>query len=651
MPEQFPHLFSPIKVGTMTAPNRIVETPHGIRIGRADGLPDDANIAYEVAKAKGGVGWIAHSGIYVNFPVAPGFQWTGALSPYMAASNLIDRPDFVPRFKRFVDAIHEHGSVLTQQIIFLTNTLGPSPIQSCRLIDEIPHQMSREEIRLSAQAYGVAAARVRETGMDGVEIHAAHDCVPEWFLSPLTNKRTDEYGGSVENRLRFVIEIIDAIRAAVGRDYTVGIRLNADQFREGGYDLDDMKQMATILARTGKLDFLSMDVGTYWGNPSYIQPMYYPLGAFVYTAAAIKQVVDIPVLFAGRINDVVQAEKVLADGQADLVAMVRASIADPEFPRKAREGRLDEIRKCLGCNHCIRLVVHHFVSGRCAANPMAGHELDWGQKPAPDVKKRVVVVGGGPDGMEAARVAASRGHQVTLIDKNAELGGQLLIAAKAPLREGFLDLPRYQAHQARLLGIDVRLNTEATPEMILGLKPDAVLVATGSRPRIPDIRGVNQPNVVQLRDVLEEKVQVGQRVVVACEEDHYEGVSVCDFLAARGKDVEILHHWTHVGADVERYSRSMMLFRLHSAGVKVTTSTGVKAIEGNAVVAYDTHTGEERRIEEVDTVVLAYGSQGDSWLYEALKGKVKELHIVGSAYAPRQVLEATHQGAAVGYML
>lgn len=348
----------------------------------------------------------------------------------------------------------------------------------------------------------------------------------------------------------------------------------------------------------------------------------------------------------------VLAERLLAEGTADLIGMPRATIADPEFALKVREGRLDEIRKCIACNTCIGRVVHdEDKTPSCAVNPVIGHELEWKSMAPAAQRKRVVVIGGGPAGLETARAAAGRGHQVIVLEQGSELGGQLLIAAKAPRREGFLDFPRYHQFQVGLLGIDLRLNTAATPEMVAGLKPDAVVVATGSVPRQLEIPGAEQPNVVQACDVLAGQATVGQRVVIISEDDAMETPSVADFLAAQGKQVEILHKWLMMGDRIERYTRGIVYYWLYKNGVVISPSTRVRAIERNTVIAFNAHSGDERVIEQVDTVVASLGSRPDDRIYAALQGKVAELYLVGAAFAPRRLWEATQHGANVGKLL
>jgi thioredoxin reductase len=457
--------------------------------------------------------------------------------------------------------------------------------------------------------------------------------------------------------MRFPLEVIEAVRDAVGKDFVVGMRISADEFVPGGFSLDDMLIMAPMMTRTGKLDYLSVSGGVYRTIGTAIDPMYYPLSSFVYLAAALKQAVDIPIIARGRITDPVQAEEILVNNQADMVSIVRGIIADPEWPNKAKEGRLDEIRKCIGCNegcwgsiYFTRLVMRGIT---CTMNPVIGKEGDpgWGELVPVTTKKRVIVIGGGPAGLEAARVAALRGHKVSLYDKNSELGGQTLIAAKAPGRDGFLDLGRYQTYQMKLLNVDVHLNTEVTPETVKKENPDAVVVATGSVPLIPDISGVNGKNVVTVWQVLKDEVEVGNNVVIVGDDDHIQSLSAADFLAEQGKKVEVLCWGYYHGPKVEPATRQAIYQRLLQKGVVLTPNTSVKAISGNTMVTMNVFTNQERRIEGVDTVVIACGGKENNALYYALKDKVKELYVVGDANGIRKIHDATMDGATVGRVL
>jgi len=377
-----------------------------------------------------------------------------------------------------------------------------------------------------------------------------------------------------------------------------------------------------------------------------------PLGAAVYLAAGIKEVVKLPVFTVLRIKDPLQAEKILVDGHADMVGMCRPLITDPELPRKAREGRLDDIRNCIACNQECRPPMDRGIS--CVQNPGAGFEKELGigtLKPA-NPKKEVVIIGGGPAGMEAARVAALRGHHVSLYEKDSELGGQVKIGSKIPTRSEFGDITRYLIRQMEKLGVKIILKTEVYPEMIKSMNPEVVVVAAGSEPFLPAIKGADQKHVVNVWDVLQEKVEVGNRVIVI---DGGEAFWPCcgtaDFLLEKGRKVEIISYLYFVGVSIPAQSLTLLYQRLLRKGAVLTPYHTVKEILADSVVVTNVHTKESRVIEGVDTVVLATGNRAKDGIYQALKGQVKELYAVGDCVAPRKVQDAIREGHRVGRVI
>ncbi|MFH1480632.1 MAG: FAD-dependent oxidoreductase [Pseudomonadota bacterium] len=645
--DEFSHIFDPIKIGNVVIPNRVYFTAHHSRIQPVLGAPNDDQIAYFEERAKNGVGLIIAS---ITHP-AP----MTTVPTYVSAVD--DKA--IPLWAKQAEAIHRHGTKVIAQMAHYGKlgsphgaggaTLGPSATEVPGLLPracEVCHEMDKDEIAEMVEVWVHAAINMKKADYDGIQISAVRGMLVASFISAAMNKRKDEYGGSLENRLRFPIEIIEKTRAAVGPDFLMGVRFDCDEFVEGGTSLDEGKKIAQIFEATGQMDFIEIGQGA--ERMAHIPSMYFPLGAFIHLGAAVKSVVKIPVIQGGRINDPVMAEQVLKDNLVDMVGMARPFIADPEFLKKTREGRVDEIRKCIACvESCGSRYIEAAIPVRCVLNPEAGREREFGIKPA-QVKKRVMVIGGGPAGCEAARVAAIRGHQVVLYEKENELGGQLKIAGKAPGRLDFLEPPRWYTLQLKKLGVEVHLGTGATAEMIREKRPDAVVVATGSVPGKLDAPGGDRSTVVGVRDVLQEKVEAGNHVVVVDQGHHMEGLSVSDWLSERGKSVELLSPAVYAGGQVDTATLQILYTRLLKKGVRLTPMTRVKAIEEKAVIVANVLTGVERRIEPVDTVVLADVGTADDHLYRALKGEIKELFLIGAALAPRRALHAFWEGAKSG---
>lgn len=647
--EQYSHLFSPLKIGSMTVSNRISFNAQAPRFYPGHEAPNERAIRYWEARAKGGTGLIVTASHYV-------------VPPCTAITSVYQDDKVIPALKKVTEAIHQYGTKVIAQITSLGRhgssltsggvVWGPSPVADRALFParfEVPHEMDIDEIKQVIRAYGTTARIMKEARYDGVEISAVTGLLVASFMSSHSNFRTDEYGGSLENRLRFPLELFDAIRAEVGRDFVLGIKWAVDEFVENGLTLEESKAIAQKFEATGKLDYLTAGAGI--GLP-HCPPMYFPLGCFAYLAAGLKEVVNLPVFCGIRINDPVQAEAILDNNQADMIGMVRALICDPEWPNKAREGRLDEIRRCIACNEAC--VSKHFSINpplSCAFNPEAGREREFAIVPA-ETKKKVMVVGGGAAGLETARVAALRGHQVSLFEKENLLGGQVNIAAKAPERESFEEITRYYTYQMKLLGVDIHLGVVVTPEVVESEHPDAVVVATGSIPLMPEISGGDGCHTVEVREVLEGRTAVGQNVVVIAGEHHTEALTTADFLAAeKGKKVEILTDALQAGSTVDSHTLEVLYTRLLSKGVIITPLTKVKEVQGNTIITYNVLTGSERRIEGVDTIVAAMGGKADDTLYRCLKGKAKELYSVGHCLAPRKLRDSILDGATVGRIL
>jgi len=635
---QYEHLFTPLTIGTMTVRNRILMCAHVHR------LPDERFQEYYKARARGGAGLLIHS-----HPL-PGLT-TGGFAPILDERS-------IPGLRDFVKEIHGYGTRILAQFLHPGNlgggermmggaSLAPSAIPRKGIFPKpTPHEMSIDEIKEAVNKHAIAATIAREAGYDGVEIGAIWGLLVASFISPLYNQRNDDYGGSVEKRLKFPLEIIEAIRAAAGPDFVVGIKVDGDEFMDGGITLDDMKDIAPRLEASGGLDYINVGAGT--SLAMHVPPMFFPLGPFVQLAAGIKETVNLPVFAGGRINDPAVAERVLKDNLADMTAMTRPLIADPELPNKAKAGQESLIRKCIACNDACWLPLFEGMTPlTCVVNPEAGREAMFGITPA-TTEKSVMVVGGGAAGMETARVAALRGHKVSLYEKDDELGGQLNIAARAPGRVDYAELVRYYTNQMKVLDVEVHLGTEVTRETVKEKNFDAVVIATGSLPTTSESLVIEGGNVVNTREVLLETVEVGNNVVIVDYQYHMQALSVADFLAERGVNVEIVTPAIFAGSHLEEGTLELIYSRLLSKGVTISVLTDIKAVKGNAVTAFNILTDAKRQIKEVDTVVIATSGKADDALYYSLKGEVKELHIAGQCISPRTLRDSIWEGARVG---
>ncbi|MAE95942.1 MAG: hypothetical protein CL910_14895 [Deltaproteobacteria bacterium] len=654
---QFERLFEPLKVGPMTVPNRICETTNTIRAAQMPGFVDDPFIAHHLAKAKGGTGWIGSETFLLNSPMPNEaadefFQGTGSVRVPIYAM-----PGFPESVGRFAEAVRETGSVTVCQLTQLNFTMAASSVPVVEAYEWVPHELDSGEIAQLIRTYADAAEKFVQAGVDGVEIHCAHETLPQTFLSPALNRRRDEWGGDARDRTKFLREVLLGVKERIGDRIALGIRVNGQESREGGYDLLTLREMISHVAETGTLDFVNVDVGHCWGDPPYVQPSYYDHAVHREAGKALKVDLEgIPVLFSGRVNDPGIAEQLLEQGCCDLVGMTRAGIADPEFANKAKEGRLREMRRCIGCNRCIAKSVHDDTPDMlqrptCSVNPEIGNELFFAMqwKPAEE-RKRFVVVGGGAAGCEAARVAAKRGHEVILLERSARLGGQVNLASAAPGRDSFDDFRIFQENQLELYGVDLRLETEVDAVSVLALEPDAVACATGSVPRLPDTPGALSASVVQGWDVLAGRAEVGERVAVVSQEDYFETPNVADYLAERGKQVEIFHHWMGIGSEIDRYSIGAVMSRLVARDVQIHPGMRLASVADGKLEFRSAFGGRTHSFEGFDSVVLVYGSVPDAHLYYDLKeaGSAARLFLVGSAWVPRFLAEATQHGARVG---
>jgi 2,4-dienoyl-CoA reductase-like NADH-dependent reductase (Old Yellow Enzyme family)/thioredoxin reductase len=656
--EQFKNLFSPLQVGPMQVPNRICETTNTINSSMIPGEVDENFIAHHGAKARGGTGWIGSETWLLNLPFPPETpDEVGLAVGFAAHFAAYQNPPYVEGMKKFYQEVHDAGSIAIAQLTHLSAVWAPSSVPVISAQDYTPHVMGEEEIEFCINSYADAAEVAKSIGADGIQIHCAHETLCYSFLSPVTNRRTDRWGGGPEERIRFVAESLKRVRERIGDSLALGIRISGKEFRQGGADHLQMREMTHHLGETGLIDFVDIDVGHCWGAPSYVPSSYYDEAEFREVGKAARTDLDskIAVLFSGRVNDPGIAEGLLKDGYCDLVGMVRAGIADAEFANKAREGRLMEIRRCISCTRCIDEASEPMTfpyAPTCSINPEIGHELQWKEqfKPA-ETPKRVVVVGGGIAGCEAARVAAMRGHQVTLIEQGNRLGGQLLIGKLARGRESFEDQIYFEENEMTRTGVEVKLETPADVDSIKALSPEAVVIATGSLPRVPfDVPGIDLPHVVQGWDVMQGKASTGDRVAIISQEDYYETPCVAEFLTDRGKQVEIFHKSVHLGFEIARYSIAMVLKRMEECGVKVHPNLVLNEVQADGFELLSSFGEKTYHEEGFDSVVLVYGSVPQHDLYDQLKadGSIPQLYVAGSAWLPRFMAEATQHGASIG---
>jgi mycofactocin system FadH/OYE family oxidoreductase 2 len=637
-------LFSPIEVGRLTLKNRIYSSGHAEAMAEG-GRPGERLRRYHEAKARGGCALTIFGGSSSVHPSSPAAAW----------KQIANHDDSViPAYRAIADAVHAHACLVFTQLTHLgrraqadgeeaTVLLAPSQIPE-RVHRDVPHELEAEQIAELVRAFGEAARRCRDGGLDGIELSMAHNHLIDQFWSPLFNQRLDEYGGSLENRMRFGFDVLREIRRRAGRDFVVGARISGDELTRGGLTAGDMAEIARRLAASGLVDFLSIIGGgahTYELQAAAVPNMSYATGVYLPMATAIKRAAPgMPIFHASRIVDPVHADRVVAAGHVDVVGMTRALIADPDLPEKAREGRLDDIRVCVGANEGCIDRIYQGKPVTCVQNPATGRERELADVQKAPRPKTVVVVGGGVAGLEAARMAATRGHRVVLFEKAGELGGQVLLAARAPARAEYAGIVRFLVAQVRKLAVDVRLAVEGTPSAVLAERPDAVVVATGSHPFVPPLPGCDGKHVVTDRDVLAGEATVGANVVVVDDVHTQEALSTAELLLDQGKRVEVISPLFYVGQDIGVTSIAPLYARLHTRGVVLTPGTELRAVEGSTVIAANVYSGAERRIEAIDTVVLAAGSRSTDALYRALKGQVSELYAVGDCVAPRGVHQA-----------
>lgn len=635
MNHNFPNMFSPINIGTVTVPNRFVVPPMGNNFANTDGSMSERSAAYYEARAKGGFGLITIESTVV-YKQAKG----GPRKPCLFSDEV------VPSFKRVADACHAYGAKVSIQLQHAgpegNSKLTGYPLKAASAIApsagrEIPEAMPTEEVYRLIECYGDAARRAQLAGIDMVEVHCAHGYLVSTFISARTNKRTDEFGGCFENRMRLPRLIIENIRKKTGGNMPILCRINARDEGDGGVDVHDAAAIAAYLEQVCGVDAIHVTRSIHIHDEFMWAPNITHGGFNAELGAEIKRAVSVPVILVGRFTEPQYAELLVKQGRADLIAFGRQSIADPELPNKARNGQLEKLTPCIAC---LLGCVPNMLQGRpitCAMNPCAGREAEL--KPA-EVRKNVVVIGGGPGGMYAARLCALRGHSVTLLEKDAELGGHFLVASYPPGKGEISGAIRSFIVNCREAGVDIRTGTEATPELVASLKPDAIIIATGSVPLRLPIPGLNSCGCSTAEDVLTGKADTGKRVLVVG--GGMVGCECVEFLTEREHIVDMVEMKPVIGEDIVPEARKYIMANLEKHKVTQRVNARVKQFYADGVDFTDTVTGENAAMRGYDSVVLAMGYRSNNTLEEQLKDLAPQVIVIGEArQAPGNSMEAT----------
>jgi 2,4-dienoyl-CoA reductase-like NADH-dependent reductase (Old Yellow Enzyme family) len=662
--ERYPHVFQPLRIGPIEVRNRIYMGPHGTPMdaptpGReAYHVPATDTAYYFAERAAGGVGLIFHS---MQAVIGP---------RHHTYNQMPTPPEAVPSYRRVAELVHAEGAKIMAQIWYLADfrkgwektgpeapLLGPSPIQHFNEAGSVSHQLRKDEIRKVIDIFGRAVRNLREAGYDGVEIHASHGSIHEHFLSAHFNHREDEYGGSVENRVRFLKETLEVVREQAGPEMATGIRLTADELLPAGFTEEGAREIVGLLSSSELLDFVDLDIGVEPQQPelmvtTFFLPKLHNAERVRNVGPAAKPLLVLSV--PGQLTNLQQAERLLSEGICDMVGAVRGLIAEPRLVRNALEGKESESRTCIAANHCVQSLRDLRGFG-CAINPAVAKEEHWGARHNSVAPRSlsVCVVGAGPAGLEAARTAALRGHRVSLLERRHKLGGALALWAGLPGREHLADLIAWYEARFEELSIDVRIGVEADVATIVSSVPDVVIVATGatysqtgeSGFQPTPISGWQRDLVTTPEPVINGDLRLSGRVIVLDEEGLHAAAGVAELAALAGAEVELVTRaFMPFGSLAFSIQNGIVAGRLREAGVRVRTGSYLRAIGDRSVTVFDVVSTEEEIIDEVDHVVMAAMRKPHDELVEGLQGRAAYVYVIGDALAPRGLREAIYEG-------
>ncbi|QXI26451.1 FAD-dependent oxidoreductase [Pseudomonas vanderleydeniana] len=649
-PTAFTHLFEPLQLRGKRLKNRIMSTGHDTSMP-TDNRVNDQLVAYHQARAEGGVGLIV-------------LQVAGVHDSARYTSHVLMATDdaCIDGYRRLAEVCHAQDTLVLSQVFHPGREIMESsdgllavaysascvPNERFRVMPRALDQAMIDEI---IAGYASASRRLHQAGIDGVEVVASHGYLPAQFLNPRVNRRTDAYNGDLDQRLRFLHEVIAAIRAATGADFIIGLRISADERDAEGLTEDE--SLAAVERLQGELDYVHIVAGTsasLGGAVHIVPPMAIEPAYLAKEATTFKARLSIPLFVTGRINQPQEAELIIARGQADVCGMTRALICDPQMPNKTVNGHAEDVRACIACNQACIGHFHRGLPISCIQHPETGRELHYGQLLATTARKRIMVVGGGPAGMKAAAVAAQRGHEVTLFEAGSQLGGQVLLAQLLPRRSEFGGASTNLQRELELAGVRVVRNTRVDRALVERERPDKVIVATGAEPYWPAFERGGELQVVDAWQVLRDEVPIGRSVVVVDWRCDWIGPGIAERLVRAGHSVQLAVNGTHCGENLPFYVRDQLAGELHKLGIPITPYARLYGCDDNTVYLQHTASGEPMLFEEVDTLVLCQGHQPVDTLGEQLQGLV-DFQRIGDCLAPRTVEEAIYEGLKVAWNL